>query len=387
MQNVEATPPKTILGLMTGSSADGLDLCWASFHEDGNRTQFKVLGSAEIEYPGIFKTLFSKPLDLTDQQIIELDLKLGSWLKDVIKNFNYPFDAIASHGQTIKHEPPHFSLQIGNPAYMARTFNKPVIYDFRNADIKVGGQGAPLIPITDKLLLEDPLDDVLALNIGGISNLTIVPPSFSGKDLLAWDCGPGNTLIDKAVKVFSNGEMTFDPEGQIAARGKLNQKLLDFLLQHEFYQLPPPKSAGQEQFGHTYFNEILKRAGCPSGKVDHDVIYTLTDLTAICIADAVHSLPGIYQPRIMHTGGGGVKNKTLMERLEKRLANIKLKPLDISGITAANKEAFGFAYLGYLHLMDRSGNIPSVTGARQEVILGRTCDPDQVVSELSFSSR
>ncbi|MCF6239597.1 MAG: anhydro-N-acetylmuramic acid kinase, partial [Candidatus Marinimicrobia bacterium] len=242
-----------ILGLMTGSSADGLDVCLVEFSGKDRKPAFKVLYSSEIPYPETFHYSLRNPLELSNGEIEILDGELGKWFASEIDSLNLEFDAIASHGQTIKHEPPNFSLQIGDPVYMAKQFKVPVIHDFRTADIELGGQGAPLIPIADQYLFQNDHTDILALNIGGIANLTIVPAANKPLPLLAWDTGPGNTLIDKAVRLFSNNKLAYDPAGALAARGRPNIKLLDVLLSHEFYQLKPPRSAGQEQFGDKYF--------------------------------------------------------------------------------------------------------------------------------------
>ena len=248
-----------ILGLMTGSSADGLDLCLVRFTGSDRSPQYEVVCSHEIPYPMRFRTSFRNPLDLSVKEIDELHLELGKWFADEIQKLNLNFDLIASHGQTIKHEPPHFSLQIGNPKFMAEKLGCPVVYDFRSADVEMGGQGAPLIPIVDQYLLQDSQSDILALNIGGIANLSIVPSRNNPAPLLAWDTGPGNTLIDKAVRLYTNENQGYDDHGLIAAKGSLNKELFNILLEHEFYQLPPPRSAGQEQFGKTYFENILKQ--------------------------------------------------------------------------------------------------------------------------------
>ncbi len=364
-----------VLGLMTGSSADGLDICLVEFKGNGLTPEFKILYSSEIPYPTHFREAFINPLHLTDDHIYNFDTELGMWFATEIKKLDLRFDLIASHGQTVKHNPPYSTLQIGEPSYMAEMFNVPVIYDFRTADLKQGGQGAPLIPIVDRLLYQHATKDQLSLNIGGIANLTIIPAENNPSDLLAWDTGPGNTLIDKAVRLYTRGKFNFDPEGSFAAHGILNNKLLRFLLKHEFYSLKPPRSAGQEQFGNLYFQRILKQFYPTTDQQYKDLILTLTELTAITIANSLNHLHPTYSPTTIHIGGGGLHNVTLMNTIQTHIPEITIHEVDTNGINANNKEAFGFAYLGYLHAHRIPGNIPSVTGAQNPTVLGITCLP------------
>ncbi|NQT62191.1 MAG: anhydro-N-acetylmuramic acid kinase [Candidatus Marinimicrobia bacterium] len=366
-----------ILGLMTGSSADGLDLCLVKFTGKGRNPDYEVLFSHEIPYPERFQHCFRNPLELNDAEIAELDSELGIWFANEINKQDLKIDFIASHGQTIKHEPPHFTLQIGDPRYMAETMKCPVIYDFRTADVEQGGQGAPLIPIVDQYLLQQDNSDVLALNIGGIANLTIVPGLHNSAPLLAWDTGPGNSLMDKAVRLFSHDKLSYDEGGNLAAQGKLNHKLLNELFEHEFYQRTPPRSAGQEQFGKTYFQQILKQFYPASDQEFKDLIYTLTVLTAKTITGSINSLSTDYSPASMYVGGGGAFNKTLMHLLRAELPSLNISEMNVEGVNQSNKEAFGFAYLGYLFLNDFTANLPGVTGARKAVTLGKLCKPQR----------
>lgn len=363
-----------VLGLMSGSSADGLDLCLVEFWNDNDRDHFKVIATHEQSYPDDLHKTFIDPLRLSDDDVSKYDIKLGKWFVITINKYDLSFQAIACHGQTIKHEPPHFSLQIGDPRFMADAFSVPVVYNFRNADIKLGGQGAPLIPIVDKLLLQHESIDRIALNIGGIANLTIIPAKQSDRPVIAWDTGPGNTLMDKAVRTYTNGSLKFDEDGLIAAQGKLYLKLLSYMEQHEFYKHSPPRSAGQEQFGNHYFDQIMDFAHPAGGSDFKDLIYTLTVLTVSTISASIKKLYHMnYTPQELFISGGGSFNLTLVNLLRQELPEIKIFQLDLQGVNASNKEAFGFAYLGYLRLMGRPGNIPSVTGARESVLLGDVC--------------
>jgi len=360
-----------ILGLMTGSSADGLDLCLVEFTGHDPNPAYRVCYSRGIKYPKKFSTAFASPLQLDDGSVAKLDHSLGIWLADVIAKLNLSFDVIASHGQTIKHQPPNFTLQIGDPSFMATRFGVPVVYDFRSADLKEGGQGAPLIPIVDEFLFRQEESDILCLNIGGIANLTVIPSLASGQSITAWDTGPGNTLMDKAVRHYTGNRLAYDPDGSFGAKGKLNLNLLEFLLEHEFYALTPPRSAGQEQFGNDYFKQILNKYYPAADQEFYDLIFTLTVLTAKAISRSVKDICNIHTPSMIHASGGGVHNKTLMDLLAEELDELRIKPVDVSGVTADNKEAFGFAYIAYRSLNNMPGNLSSVTGARREVVLGK----------------
>jgi anhydro-N-acetylmuramic acid kinase len=364
-----------ILGLMTGSSADGLDICLVEFTGTDHEPSFEICFSTGIEYPATFSSAFRNPLELDDDQVSELDQQLGQWFADEIVKLDLRFDCIATHGQTIKHEPPDFTLQIGDPSYMANQFKVPVIYDFRSADLREGGQGAPLIPILDNFLFQDKKEDVLSLNIGGIANITIIPSAKNSAPLLAWDTGPGNTLIDKAVRTYSGNKLAYDTGGVLAAGGTLNSELLDILLKHEFYQLTPPRSAGQEQFGLTYYKQVLKELRPITDSNFKDLIHTVTVLTAKTITDSIQSMNSLYSPKTMYMSGGGVLNNSLISFIKDELPDIKLIPVNSDGVTESNKEAFGFAYLGYCHLRGLAGNLPSVTGAKKSVVLGEVYLP------------
>lgn len=361
-----------ILGLMTGTSADGLDLCLVEFSANG----FSVLHSGEVEYPDRFKNAFRDPLLLSDDEVRILDKELGIWLADKVADLELDFDLIASHGQTIRHEPPYFTQQIGDPVFMANRLEVPVVYDFRSRDIELGGQGAPLIPIVDHYLYSTQDQDTLCLNIGGISNISLLPAKNKALPVLAWDTGPGNTLIDKAIRFHTDGRQSYDPSGSIAAEGSLNRKLLDYLLDHEFYKLSPPKSAGQEQFGSDYFHTIIELFRSDPEMKYEDLVFTLTVLTAKTIALSIKQTYNKFSPKTLFTSGGGTKNKTLMSLITEELPELKLKTVSRDGVTEDNKEAFGFAYLAYLRDNDLPGNLPSVTGASRPARLGKYCLPD-----------
>ena len=362
----------TILGLMSGTSADGLDICLVRFSGRDRYPKYRVLKKDFIAYPEAFSSAFKNPLQLTGHEIAFWHMEWGRWVGSVIKKTAEPYDLIASHGQTLLHKPPEYTLQIGEALCIAQLCMKPVIYDFRTADVCLGGQGAPLIPIVDDYLLRGDKKSVVALNLGGIANLTYLPPRKASIPILAWDTGPANTLIDKAVKDFTKGKENYDNEGCYARSGKVNSELLNRLLTHPYFKRNIPKSAGQEQFGLAYYNGIRDDVNPQSKRDWHDLICTLTELTACTIAgDIQERLPAKPSIDRLYASGGGAENVFLMERLQKLLSGIAIEKFELPGIDSSSKEAFGFAYLGYLFMRGLSGNIPSVTGASHETVLGK----------------
>ncbi|MCF7833038.1 MAG: anhydro-N-acetylmuramic acid kinase, partial [Candidatus Marinimicrobia bacterium] len=250
--------------------------------------------------------------------------------------------------------------------------NKPIIYDFRTADLVLGGQGAPLIPIVDDFLLRQKDTSVIALNMGGIANLTFLPSRFSDKNIKAWDTGPANTLVDKAVMGFTQGHKFYDEDGNYARKGKINTDLLQLMMEHEFLIKSPPKSAGQEQFGFAYYEKLKQEVNPVSNDEWLSFIRTVTEFTVKSISKDILDLIKLADhPTSIIVSGGGAENTFIMERLKEELEDCNIIKFDLPGITSEIKEAFGFAYLGYLFLRDLPGNIPSVTGASRPCVLGK----------------
>jgi len=363
-----------ILGLMTGTSADGLDLCLVHFSGWNRYPNFTVLAAKEVKLPPGLANAFKRPLKLSASEAAGLSFELGLWYAESVMPAGWDFDLIASHGQTLVHAPPAYTLQIGEPAFLSAQTGKPVIFDFRTADVARGGQGAPLIPIVDDFLFRDLAETRVCLNLGGIANVTVLPTASSELPIIAWDTGPGNTLLDRAMVTWSKGESTFDRNGNAGRSGHIDPKLLGWLEQHPYFLKKPPKSAGQEEFGEDFFQGILSQFA-PAGTNDwQKLLATLTEFTVVRIAAELRKFARAYFPihRLL-VSGGGVKNIYLMERLRLALPEIKIEPVRISGITTGNKEAFGFAYLGYLWLRQLTGNLPGVTGAGEAVVLGKLC--------------
>jgi anhydro-N-acetylmuramic acid kinase len=277
-------------------------------------------------------------------------------------------DLVASHGQTVYHQVAlgtvRSTLQIGAPAVIAERTGRTVIADFRPRDMAAGGEGAPLVPYLDLLLFRDPLKYRAVQNIGGIGNVTYLPP---GQAALAFDTGPGNVLIDEAVRVLTDGAETFDRDGRMAAAGNVNRALLDRWLRHPFFTQAPPKSTGREQWGPAEARRYIAEAR-EHGLGEADVVATLTALTAYSIAANYRQFLGPVDEALV--AGGGARNPTLMRMLAEALAPATVRPVDDLRLSADAKEAVAFALLGYATLHGWPGNVPAATGAYHEVVLG-----------------
>ncbi len=381
----------TVIGLMSGTSHDGVDAAITSIRQLSSanpdripdriphRIDVKLIRHLHVSYSKSLRNEISRSFNGNTELICGLNFKLGevfaravlSALKASAMNPN-EIDAIASHGQTVYHIPPSrhkmgSTLQIGEPAVIAARTGILTISNFRTGDMAAGGQGAPLVPLTDYLLFHKKGRRIAVLNIGGIANVTILRDSID--DIAAFDIGPGNSLIDEAVKMY-DPDLAFDNNGDIAKSGMPIEQLLKELLSHRYFKKTPPKSTGRETFGKKMVEDILMRyADYPF----EDVLSTFTHLTAITVFNSV--LP--FKPDEIILTGGGLRN-IFMNRLINNLfapKGIAVKDVSIYGIPYNAKEAVSFAILGYLTLKRLPGNLPSVTGADRGVILGNITLP------------
>lgn len=289
---------------------------------------------------------------------------------------------IGSHGQTIYHQGTHSrqagrevasTLQIAEPAVIAERTGVPVVADFRTADIAAGGQGAPLVPMVDYLLLRDARAGRVALNIGGIANVTVIPAGSKPEDVFGFDTGPGNMVIDALVRHLTDSREAYDTGGRVAARGKLDELVLAEALADPFFQREPPKSSGREQFGEPFVEAhfLARRRMTFEGAVR-----TATELTARTIADALERF--VFSRVRIHrliVSGGGAHNRFLMKRLRELLPQLKVELSDRYGLPIDAKEAIAFAILADRTMHGLPGNLPSVTGARRSVVLGKLVRP------------
>jgi anhydro-N-acetylmuramic acid kinase len=302
---------------------------------------------------------------------------------------------IGSHGHTFFHLPPRrvergeiaSTMQLGESAVIAAGTGVPVVADFRTMDLALGGEGAPLAPLAHLWLFADPARGRIVLNIGGIANATYIPPGarVGDADVIAFDTGPGNSMIDALASRISGGRMRMDRDGRIAARGQVNEELLDKLMSHPYFRRHPPKSTGREEFGRSLLDQIVANAR-PMKIVDYDLLATVTALTVRSIADACRSfiIPRGRVDQLIVTGGGA-KNLTLMRMLAAELPSIEVITSAEVGVDGDALEAVAFAILGYQMLRGRPGNIPSVTGARAPAILGKLTLPPRPANITSKS--
>ena len=377
-----------VCGLMSGTSLDGLDIAIVDFAEVEGKINYQLVHFTTMPYSDELK---AKLLLLMDplapmQQVSSMNMYLGELYARLVKealeetDVDYgSIDLISSHGQTMWHEPemgndpfsrPN-SLQIGDISALAEFAGKTVIGDFRPRDMAAGGQGAPLVPFADEVLFRLETAGRILLNIGGIANLTVLPPASSKKKTLAYDTGPGNMIIDAFVKKHSGGKDNYDDGGKLAGAGVVNSEWLGQLLAHPYYGMAEPKSTGRELFGGAYADELWRHGDKLKLSVE-DKIATVTKLTAETIAAEIRKFAESHQIEEVCVSGGGVHNSTLLGFLKERLPDsIAVRSTSEIGIDSDAKEAFVFALLGFWGFNKKPNNLPAATGAEQPTILGK----------------
>lgn len=374
------------IGLMSGTSADGIDAVACRVTGRGPSMRATVVARHASPYPPkLARELLGimAPANTTTQDLCRLDVEIGrafaataAALMKKARLTPKQVAVIGSHGQTVCHLPGvGATLQIGRAAEIAARTGVPVVSDFRSADMAVGGQGAPLVPWTDWLLLRDPRRSRVIQNIGGIANLTWLPAGRDNSHVTAFDTGPGNMIIDELVRTFSKGRASYDRNGRMAARGQVDPDVLREWSRHPFLAARPPKSCGREQFGRKFVADSLKRHR--RRKIPpNDWIATATMFTATSIASACRNfLPQRPAVDELILCGGGTKNPTLRAWLTGILGRTRVRTIDEFGIRASDKEALSFALLACAHIDQVPANIPRVTGARRRVILGQLSHP------------
>jgi anhydro-N-acetylmuramic acid kinase len=377
---------------MTGTSLDGIDACLCSFNVGSlNAAQrpIDILGAVSMPFPESLKSIL---FSLASAQYVDLNLLarthflLPTLYAETIEKLLHEarilrqnVRAIGLHGQTIRHLPNQeritndslpvgATLQLGSGPALAALVGIDVVSDFRSGDIALGGQGAPLVPMFDAVFLRSPSEDRILLNIGGISNLTYLPSSSSSK-ILAFDCGPGNMLIDALARKYFG--KPFDDNGKIAAKGNPDKALLKELLAHEYFHTPPPKSTGRELFGEVFFKLFESKIASGSLTV-LDAIATATALTVETIALAIdlmldHTAPA--EDMLLVVSGGGAKNGKLLDGLH-LATHLRVTISDILGIPVLLKEAIAFAFFAKARIESLVIHLPSTTGANKSIVLG-----------------
>ncbi|MBD2137857.1 anhydro-N-acetylmuramic acid kinase [Anabaena sp. FACHB-1237] len=384
--------PTRVIGLMSGTSVDGIDTALVEISGQDVNLQVKLIAGETYPYPAKLQerilsicagaSISMAELATIDDAIAVSFATAAKHIQQYISPGDPPVSLIGSHGQTVYHRPigdrelgtDHqaigYSLQLGRGALIAHITGITTVSNFRVGDIAVGGHGAPLVPRVDAFLLSHAQESRCIQNIGGIGNVTFIPPR--GDDWLSkirgWDTGPGNSLLDLTVQYFTNGTKKYDENGNWAASGTPCYSLVEKWLNQDYFHLPPPKSTGRELFGVNYLQDCLQDAEVYNLS-QADFLATMTELTA---ASIVHSYQNFLpkMPEKVLLCGGGSRNIYLRNRLELLLGGVSVANTDTVGLSAAFKEAIAFAILAYWRTISLPGNLPAATGASQEVLLG-----------------
>ncbi len=372
--------PLTVIGLMMGTSVDGVDAAVTRIADTEDGLRLALLHYQETPIaPDLRRRILAllRPESSRVDEVCEVNVLVGEALaaagEAAARRAGVQTDLVASHGQTVWHqvEPGHTrsTLQIGEPSVIAERLGATVVADFRPRDIAAGGQGAPLASYVDVLLFGADGRARAIQNIGGIGNVTWVPADNRWEAALAFDTGPGNVLIDLIVARVTEGQQQYDADGALAARGTPDESLLSELLAHPYFEQQPPKTTGRELYSAPYAEAILESAR-QKGLSDADVVATATALTARSIAEQYRRfLPG--QPEEVVVSGGGSKNPTLMRMLGELVAPARVRVQGEFGLPSSGREAAYFAVLGYQALHGRTNTLPGCTGARHAVPMGK----------------
>jgi len=357
-----------IAGIMTGTSLDAIDVAVCDIQHKGDRHSVSLVAFSSHPYAdetiAMIRAAVAEQASMQDLCDIPFALARDYAAALAEHCAAHPIEAVAIHGQTLWHHPPVSTWQAASGPALSALINLPVISNFRDADVALGGQGAPLVPVFDAATLASD-HDVVALNIGGMANITILPATDDHAAVRAFDTGPGNVWIDAAARITFG--MSFDANGATARAGVVVASFFEELKRLPYFSAEPPKSTGREMFSEAEARQLITRYAHPSAPLE-DVVTTMTELTAWSIADHIRR----YAPSTTEivASGGGVRNSYLMERLAYHCAEQTLNTSVRVHPHAQAKEAMAFAYLGWLTLNSLPGNLPSVTGARRSAVLG-----------------
>lgn len=381
-----------VLGLMSGTSADGVDAVLVELSGSAEHPHWTLLRSASLDYPASTRQLILA-VGQGEAETASTLLNLSETITKIHAAAARQCDPegqaqlVGCHGQTLWHRPPKnaetgalqpgASWQMLQAPLLAQLLKRPVIFDFRAADLALGGQGAPLVPKADAALLGQTKGWRALLNLGGIANLTLIPPD-AGPDRLqpvrGWDCGPANSLIDLAMEQFSEGKESCDESGRLAETGQCDEALILRWLAEPYFQLSPPKSTGRELFGRA---DLTRRLQEMQGQAIADQIATLTAFSAAVVAQDLQQLSNQNHPLPIEllVAGGGSQNLTLMRELTKRCRGLRLRSSDELRLPSQSREAMVFALLAWWHHLGYPGNAPAITGAEHEAVLGVRVNP------------
>ncbi|QNI77641.1 anhydro-N-acetylmuramic acid kinase [Synechococcus sp. MVIR-18-1] len=381
-----------VLGLMSGTSADGVDAVLVELSGSAEHPHWTLLRSASLDYPASTRQLIlavGQGEAKTASTLLNLSETITKIQAAAARQCDPEGQAqlVGCHGQTLWHRPPEnaetgalqpgASWQMLQAPLLAQLLKRPVIFDFRAADLALGGQGAPLVPKADAALLGRTKGWRALLNLGGIANLTLIPPD-AGPDRLqpvrGWDCGPANSLIDLAMEQFSEGKESCDESGRLAETGQCDEALILRWLAEPYFQLSPPKSTGRELFGRA---DLTRRLQEMQGQAIADQIATLTAFSAAVVAQDLQQLSNQNHPLPIEllVAGGGSQNLTLMRELTKRCRGLRLRRSDELRLPSQSREAMVFALLAWWHHLGYPGNAPAITGAEHEAVLGVRVNP------------
>jgi anhydro-N-acetylmuramic acid kinase len=382
--------PMLVLGLMSGTSADGIDVALARISGAPPQLRTELLAHTALQFPPamrkeILRVAEQRPI--TAGALSQLNFRLGAVFADAVlaacRKFRVAPKRVAligSHGQTIFHQgqPVKYlgaatssTLQIGEPSVIAARTGITTVGDFRPADMAAGGQGAPLVPYPDYLLYRHQTLGRVSLNLGGIANITVIPAAAKPSDVFAFDTGPANMVIDALVARFTKGRQSFDKDARLAAQGRSFPAVLDELLRDPYLTMSPPKSTGREYFGRAYTDRVIALGRRHRAK-PNDLIRAATIFTALSIVDALNRfvLPK-HKIHQLIVSGGGAKNPLIVGQISAALPPIAIVSSSRLGVPEDAKEAYAFALLAYETFHQRPSNIPSATGAHRPAILGK----------------
>lgn len=372
------------IGLMSGTSVDGVDVAIVSVKGAGETMSYRELAFGNIAISGELRERIFRQFDPGSSSVdalCSLNFELGEMFckaaESVVKKHGYrvsDIDFVGSHGQTLYHIPVEeaglvrSTLQLGEASVIAEKFGCPVVSDFRVRDMAAGGGGAPLVPYVDYLLFRSATENIALQNIGGIGNVTYLPAGCSADKVVAFDTGPGNMIMDEAMSILTGGQALFDEGGRVAAKGHADETVLRELLANPYFSLAIPKSTGRELFGATYTRELIGRL-LSKGLSDADTMATVTKFTAMTIVDQYKRYLGGHVDTLI-VSGGGAYNATLLQYL-RDLGSFEVKTQEDYGFSSDSKEAVAFALLANETLFGVPNNLPSATGARKPVVLGK----------------
>jgi anhydro-N-acetylmuramic acid kinase len=384
--------PMIVAGVMSGTSADGVDVALCRIAPGlraGDPPRLKLLGHLGAPYSRAVRQEVIRVMEgapMTAAEFSRLNWKLGAVYADAVakaaKKFGVDLALVGLHGQTVHHEARgakalgatvRSTWQIGEAAVVAARLRCSVVSDFRPADLAAGGQGAPLVPMLDWCLFRSKTKGRVLLNLGGIANMTAIPPGGELGDVVAFDSGPANMVIDGCMEALYG--RPFDRNGTIARRGRVLRDVVAQVMREPYFSAPPPKSCGREQFGSAFAARFIGMCR-DAGGTDADIITTATALTAESVVEAYRRFVGVHLGAAKAealVAGGGVRNRTLMAMLREGFSGlgVQLREMDEVGIPAQAKEAVAFALLAWLTWHGLSGNVPSATGAGRAVMLGK----------------